>query len=115
MSSNVVYAIVKAGGRQEKVSVGDVVVVDKLAEEIGSSIELQPLMLVDLPNGANPPSYVIGTGNFYAITRYNRSFFYAMAVTELAEVLHQRHAGTLGAPQLELPNQPTLPQKTPSP
>ena len=41
MSSNVVYAIVKAGGRQEKVSVGDVVVVDKLAEEIGSSIELQ--------------------------------------------------------------------------
>ena len=43
MSSNVVYAIVKAGGRQEKVSV----VVDKLAEEIGSSIELQPLMLVD--------------------------------------------------------------------
>ena len=47
MSSNVVYAIVKAGGRQEKVSVGDVVVVDKLAEEIGSSIGLQPLMLVD--------------------------------------------------------------------
>lgn len=47
MSSNVVYAIVKAGGRQEKVSVGDVVVVDKLADEIGSSIELQPLMLVD--------------------------------------------------------------------
>ena len=47
MSSYVVYAIVKAGGRQEKVSVGDVVVVDKLAEEIGSSIELQPLMLVD--------------------------------------------------------------------
>ncbi|MCD4549193.1 MULTISPECIES: 50S ribosomal protein L21 [unclassified Schaalia] len=50
MSFNVVYAIVKAGGRQEKVSVGDVVVVDKLAEEIGSSIELQPLMLVDGDN-----------------------------------------------------------------
>ena len=47
MSFNVVYAIVKAGGRQEKVSVGDVVVVDKLADEIGASIELQPLMLVD--------------------------------------------------------------------
>ena len=47
MSIQVVYAIVKAGGRQEKVSVGDVVVVDKLAEEIGASIELQPLMLVD--------------------------------------------------------------------
>lgn len=47
MSFNVVYAIVKAGGRQEKVSVGDVVVIDKVAEEIGATIELQPLMLVD--------------------------------------------------------------------
>ena len=33
MSSNVVYAIVKAGGRQEKVSVGDVVVVDALLDD----------------------------------------------------------------------------------
>ena len=47
MSSNVVYAIVKAGGRQEKVSVGDVVVVDKLAGEPGDSVELQPVMVVD--------------------------------------------------------------------
>ncbi|MFC7405506.1 50S ribosomal protein L21 [Georgenia alba] len=42
-----VYAIVKAGGRQEKVSVGDVVVVDRLSGEVGQSVELQPLMLVD--------------------------------------------------------------------
>lgn len=42
-----VYAIVKAGGRQEKVSVGDVVVVDKLAGEAGDTVELQPLMVVD--------------------------------------------------------------------
>ncbi|SEA54057.1 large subunit ribosomal protein L21 [Bowdeniella nasicola] len=42
-----VYAIVKAGGRQEKVSVGDVVVVDRMAGEIGDSVELAPLMLVD--------------------------------------------------------------------
>ncbi|AOZ72733.1 50S ribosomal protein L21 [Boudabousia tangfeifanii] len=47
MSSNVVYAIVKAGGRQEKVSVGDVVVVDKLAAEVGETVDFQPLMLVD--------------------------------------------------------------------
>lgn len=50
MSSNVVYAIVKAGGRQEKVSVGDIVVVNKVEGEVGSTIELQPIMLVDGDN-----------------------------------------------------------------
>jgi large subunit ribosomal protein L21 len=43
----VVYAIVRAGGRQEKVSVGDVLTVDLLAGDPGSSVELQPLLLVD--------------------------------------------------------------------
>ncbi len=47
MSSNVVYAIVKAGGRQEKVAVGDVVVVDRLAAAAGSSVQLPALLLVD--------------------------------------------------------------------
>lgn len=47
MSIQVVYAIVKAGGRQEKVSVGDVVVVDKLAGEIGDEVTLAPVLLVD--------------------------------------------------------------------
>jgi len=43
----VVYAIVRAGGRQEKVSVGDVLFVDRLAGDLGSTIELKPLLLVD--------------------------------------------------------------------
>jgi large subunit ribosomal protein L21 len=47
MSSNVVYAIVKAGGRQEKVAVGDVVVVDRLSAQAGSIVELPALLLVD--------------------------------------------------------------------
>ena len=51
MSSQVVYAIVKAGGRQEKVSVGDVVVVDKLAGEVGDEVTLAPVMLVDGDKG----------------------------------------------------------------
>jgi large subunit ribosomal protein L21 len=42
-----VYAIVRAGGRQEKVSVGDVLIVDKLDGEPGSTVEFQPLLLVD--------------------------------------------------------------------
>ncbi len=41
------YAIVRAGGRQEKVSVGDVLTIDKVAGEPGSTLTLQPLLLVD--------------------------------------------------------------------
>ncbi|MCG7321092.1 50S ribosomal protein L21 [Arsenicicoccus bolidensis] len=41
------YAIVRAGGRQEKVSVGDVLIVDKVTTKPGESFELQPLLLVD--------------------------------------------------------------------
>ena len=47
MSSNVVYAIVKAGGRQEKVAVGDIVVVDRLKVQPGESVTLPALLLVD--------------------------------------------------------------------
>ena len=42
-----------------------------------------PLALVELQNGEDPASYVAGTENFYAITRYNWSSYYAMAVIEL--------------------------------
>ncbi len=48
-----------------------------------------PLALIDLPNADAPTSYYLGAPNFYVITRYNRSSFYAMAVIELARVLRE--------------------------
>ncbi|QKE84330.1 50S ribosomal protein L21 [Arthrobacter sp. NEB 688] len=41
------YAIVRAGGRQEKVSVGDTLLIDKQTGVAGDKIQLQPLLLVD--------------------------------------------------------------------
>ena len=45
------------------------------------------LGLVDLQNGSEPTEYWLGTGNFYAITQYNRSLFYAMSVIDLGRAV----------------------------
>jgi len=42
-----VYAIVRCGGRQEKVALDDVLTVDKLPGEAGSSVTLPALLVVD--------------------------------------------------------------------
>ena len=63
------------------------------------------LALVELHNGDAAPSYVAGTRNFYAITRYNWSSYYAMAVIELGEAVARERAR--GAPRT-LPDRPSL-------
>jgi len=45
------------------------------------------LALVELQNGDAAPTYVAGTTNFYALTRYNWSSYYAMAVLALGEAV----------------------------
>ena len=42
-----VYAVVRAGGRQEKVEVGTVVVLDRQQAKVGDKIQLPAVLLVD--------------------------------------------------------------------
>ena len=49
-----------------------------------------PYALVELQNGDAPNSYVAGTENFYVVTRYNWSSYYAMAVIGLGEAVKDR-------------------------
>jgi len=58
-----------------------------------------PLALVALQNGQAAPSYVAGTGNFYAITRYNWSSYYALAVIELGQAVQEARAQAASAPR----------------
>jgi len=55
-----VYAIVRCGGRQEKVSVDDVLNVDKLPGDVGSSITLPAVLVVDDNNVISDPAKVSG-------------------------------------------------------
>jgi large subunit ribosomal protein L21 len=43
----VVFAVVRAGGRQEKVSVGTIVTLDRIQGDANGKIELPALLLVD--------------------------------------------------------------------
>ncbi len=62
---------------------------------------LGPLLLIELCKGPNEPSYVAGTENFYAITRYNWSSYYAMAVIDLADAVAREFQGSPGCAQLD--------------
>ncbi len=41
------YAVVRSGGRQHKVAVGDVLEIDRVGDAVGSEVTLTPLLLVD--------------------------------------------------------------------
>jgi large subunit ribosomal protein L21 len=53
-----VYAIVRCGGRQEKASVDDVLTIDKLAGEVGSSVTLPAVLVIDDDNVISDPAEV---------------------------------------------------------
>lgn len=64
-------------------------------------IQDELVTLVDLETPDEATQYWLGFHNFYVITRYNRSSFYAMAVHDLAQALKEVHtAQTRQAPAI---------------
>lgn len=49
--------------------------------------------LIDLQNGDGPTEYWLATNNFFAITQYNRSYFYAMSVVDLGRAVRVARGG----------------------
>jgi len=58
----------------------------------GARMHDGPLALIELQNGAAAATHVVGTQNFYALTRYNWSAYYAMAVIELGQAVKAQRA-----------------------
>ena len=53
--------------------------------------------VIELPTPGKPSKYLAGFANFEAITRYNRSTFYATAVLELADAIRVARVGQIMA------------------
>ena len=79
------YQLLVDGGvepiyRAEELRESDVV----FDERVGADV---PSVLIELASPGEPSEYLVGLQNFYVLTRYNRSSFYAAAVLSLAEAV----------------------------
>lgn len=74
-----------------------------------------PVTVIDLPTPSQPTQYMLGLQNFYVLTRYNRSFFYALAVYELGQRVKARIEAEDGVKQTTAPATSATPPSMPSP
>ena len=60
------------------------------------------ISIFELPTPGKPSKFIAGFNNFEVVTRYNRSTFYASAVLELANAIHETHS------QVQLASNPAV-------
>ncbi|MBU9355176.1 lytic murein transglycosylase B [Burkholderia multivorans] len=66
-----------------------------------------PVTVVDLPSPGSATEYMLGLKNFYVLTRYNRSFFYALAVYQLGEAVKAQMEASGALPPSDADSQST--------
>jgi membrane-bound lytic murein transglycosylase B len=89
----------KSAESEWKPLIGVVLAATNTTDEIGRAgvtlpVDISPTLmvgLIDLEDGIHPTQYWLCSSNFFAITKYNRSFYYAMAVIELSKAIKQRY------------------------
>jgi membrane-bound lytic murein transglycosylase B len=83
------YRAFADGGLQPKYSVGELVSAGVEPVGLPEHLEGEPAALIELASAGFPSDFRLGLHNFYVLTRYNRSAFYASAVAELAKALRK--------------------------
>ncbi len=59
------YAVIETGGKQYRVQAGDIIAVEKLAGDVGSSLKLDQVLLVSKPGSASEAAAQIWVGKPY--------------------------------------------------
>lgn len=86
----------------------------RLAVNLGNgSLPPLPATIIELKSPNLPPEYWLAYNNFYVITRYNQSSFYAMAVFKLAQAISNETSfhGWHHSSTLRPPIEPSLPDR----
>lgn len=100
-----IFKKVKAGGINVHATLGELLEAGVKPVDPIPLEKTDKVMLVDLPwvdkENAHGVDYYVGTPSFAAILRYNRSYFYAAAVSLLAQTLEERR--TAAAPKTAAP------------
>ena len=84
------YQLLADGGVDPERTAGELREADVVFDEsIGDET---PSVLIELESPGGPSEFLVGLQNFYVLTRYNRSSFYAAAVRELAAEVKAAYA-----------------------
>lgn len=80
---------------------------EKASDPVAAGATLARWAVFELPNGDAPSTWIATDHNFWVLTRYNQSPFYAMAVLELGEAVRNERLKASGKETAAIPTAAT--------